>query len=168
MYGQREIISCMVIVILVAMLNYHKSAIKRDKEIQISRRNFLDKQKIEAERVALQHSIFLKKMLQYSDRCYDVHALIYRPRDYDLENELVSDMNTSEKNYEEDNVGENKVEADGTEKKEFAVTKKEASINGKGNEKADTSSIVYVLVAILLGSLVKAALDLTKHYKKVY
>ncbi|KAJ6632673.1 hypothetical protein Bhyg_15748 [Pseudolycoriella hygida] len=34
------------------------------------------------------------------------------------------------------------------------------------SEKADSSSIVYVLVAVLLGSLVKAALDLTKHYKK--
>lgn len=172
MYGQKEIISCMVIVSLVAILNYYKSIIKRDKEIQNARRSLLEKQKMdeqlrEAERVAFNHGIFLRKMLEYSDCCYDIHALIFRPREYDFGKPIISNVNSTEGLI--DNGTDGNADYDlKTETKEISMTKgKEGNINRKVNEKADTSSIVYVLVAILLGSLVKAALDLTKHYKKV-
>ncbi len=167
MYGQKEIISCMVIVILVAILNYYKSIIKRDKEIQNARRSLLEKQKmeeklLEAERAALSREVFLKKMLEYSDRCYDIHALIYRPSDYDYEKWIQSLENSTEP----DNVIDNAIDNVQTETDELLILK-EKECNKKTNEKADASKIVYVLVAILLGSLIKAALDLTKHYKKV-
>lgn len=171
MYGQKEIVSCMVIVTLVAILNYYKSIIKRDKEIQNNRRQFLEKQKLEeqllqAEQAAFNHAIFLRKMLEYSDRCYDVHALIYRPRDYDVEEQTLSNVNATESNYTDDKASEGNLHL--TAKKEFVILKGKENINGKGTDKTDSSSIVYVLVAILLGSLIKAALDLTKHYKKVH
>lgn len=161
----------MVIVTLVAILNYYKSIIKRDKDIQNSRRYFLEKQRIEeqllqAEQAALNHANFLKKFLEYSDRCYDVHALIFRPRDYDVEEQKLSNVNATESNYLDDKTDVSNLHL--TDEKEFVDLKgKENNNNGKGTDKTDSSSIVYVLVAILLGSLIKAALDLTKHYKKV-
>lgn len=166
MYGQKEIISCMVIVTLVAILNYYKSIIKRDKEIQNARRAYLEKQKMdellaEAERAALNREMFLKKMLEYSDRCYDIHALIYRPKDYDFTETYIQSVENST-DLDPVNDEFNLV----PERNEF-VTLEEKDTAKKRNEKADTSKIVYVLVAVLLGSLVKAALDLTKHYKKV-
>lgn len=157
----------MLIVTMVAILNYYKSIIRRDKEIQNARRALLEKQKmdellLEAEQAALNREMFLKKMLQYSDRCYDIHALIYRPREYDFTEQNVQPVENSTE-LDAVNDGCNTV----TEKNEF-VTLKEKDTAKKRNEKADTSKIVYVLVAVLLGSLIKAALDLTKHYKKVY
>lgn len=165
MYGQKEIISCMVIVIAVAILNYYKSIIRRDKEIQNTRRTILEKQKmeeklLEAERAALNREMFLRKMLEYSDRCYDIHALIYRPRDYDFEKQVQPVNKTESDNVNDDqcNQQSHKIDLSSPKGKEN---------NKKTGEKADTSSIVYVLVAVLLGSLVRAALDVTKHYKKV-
>lgn len=164
----------MVIVVTVAILNFYRSIIKRDKEIQNTRRSFLEKQKmeeqlLEAERVAVNHAIFLRKMLEYSDRCYDIHALLYRPKDYDFEKQIFSVTNSTGSDIDNDEINVNVDCNLHTEKKEFTMLKgKESNNNRKTNEKADTSSIVYVLVAILLGSLVKAALDLTKHYKKVH
>lgn len=170
MYGQKEIISCMVIVSLVAILNYYKSIIRRDKEIQNARRSVLEKQKmeeqlLEAERVAMNHAAFLLKMLEYSDRCYDLHALIYRPKDYDFNLQVFSVINSTMPDSDVVNVTEYCDMT--TQKEELTILKGKENITKKTNEKADTSSIVYVLVAVLLGSLIKAALDLTKHYKKV-
>lgn len=175
MYGQKEIITCMVVVSMVAILNYYKSIFERDREIQNNRRNFLEKQKLdeklfEAERDAINHAILLGKMLEYSDRCYDIHALIYRPKDYDFGRQIISDRNATGSDVDlDDGIDVHQDCNLQTETNaEFTVMKeKDSNFNRKTNEKADTSSIVYVLVAILLGSLVKAALDLTKHYKKV-
>lgn len=165
----------MVIVSLVAILNYYKSIMKRDKEIQNARRSILEKQRmeeqlLEAERAAFNHAIFLSKMLEYGDRCNDIHALIYRPRDYDYEKQIFSVINSTGPDIDNDAIKVNEEDCNQQtgQKDGFMILKgKESNTNKKRNEKADTSSIVYVLVAVLLGSLVKAALDLTKHYKKV-
>lgn len=171
MYGQKEIISCMVIVTMVAILNYYRSIIRRDKEIQNARRSLLEKQRIdeqlrEAERIAVNHAMFLRKMLEYGDRCYDLHALIYRPRDYDFVEEKLSVQNSTGSDNGVINAINDECDLK-TAKDEFMILKGKEKSNKKTNEKADTASIVYVLVAVLLGSLIKAALDVTKHYKKV-
>lgn len=158
----------MVIVTVVAILNYYKSIIKRDKEIQNARRTLLEKQKmdemlVEAERVAFNREIFLKKMLEYSDRCYDIHALLYRPKEYDF---IDAHNHTVQNSTDLDSVNE---ECDVVMPERIEIVPlKEKDAAKKKNENTDTSSkVVYVLVAVLLGSLAKAALDLTKHYQKV-
>lgn len=172
MYGQKEIISCMVIVTLVAILNYYRSIMKRDKEIQSARRSFLEKQKmeeklLEAERAAFNREQFLRKMLEYSDRCYDIHALIYRPKDYDFVQPNTIQMVNSTEPLDLVDANEKCSRVLSENKAEFTVVKGKESSKKSNDTARDTSSIVYVLVTVLLGSLVKAALDVTKHYKKV-
>lgn len=167
----------MIIVGLVTILNFYKSVIKRDKDIANARRSFNEKQKIEqqlleAELAAFNHALLTRKMLEYDDRCYDVHALIYRPSDYDhfieFEENVFLEVNvTADRGNDVVARGEIVELNRENNTKNYVGLKEKESKSAKLPEKADTSSIVYVLVAILLGSLIKAALDLTKHYKKV-
>lgn len=98
MYGQKQIIQCMVFVLLAFLLNYYKSIMRREKEQRQStehtRRQKLEELQVIKENAAYEMALQSmaksanqrlqrNKMLEFSDSCPDLHVLIHRPNIYD-------------------------------------------------------------------------------------
>lgn len=118
MYGQKQIMSCLGIVILLTVFNFYRSAIKREKEIRANRQAAALLKRNDGELIpeSLPHkpsSFDIKlstnyalkpskthyyfnqaKMLEYPDICLDIHALVFRPS-YDK----ISDTLSFDKKY---------------------------------------------------------------------
>lgn len=96
MYGQKQIISCLGIVLLISILNFYRSVIRRDKEQrQYTEQTQRNRQQLEREQIARENAAYQgqlrlsnqrlqrAKMLEYRDTCPDLHVLVYRPGEYD-------------------------------------------------------------------------------------
>lgn len=119
MYGQKQIFSCMLIVLLVSILNFYKSILKRDKEQRLymeqEKQRRHEEQLIEKENsiemeirlridVNRKHEVFQAKWLEYDDKCVDLHALIFRPGDYTGNNDRNARDHIIDNNYTEDYI----------------------------------------------------------------
>lgn len=92
MYGQKEIFSCLAIVLLVSILNFYKSIMKRDREMEQYRLANIQNRLMEEAATELQKqvneanirkTIRIAQMLEYNDTCFAIHALIFKQFAYD-------------------------------------------------------------------------------------
>lgn len=181
MYGHRQILSCLGIVVLVALLNFYKSAIKRDREQRHyaaqNRRERLEQQ-LDLEQQQLQlahdrHVRFLGRWLEYGDRCWAEHALVLRP---DAPNDAAADDDDRRRVCAGAGVlpapiaGDEPLRPSPIDAAAAAAATAATPATATATTTAATESssgIVYVAVFILLVSLGKAAYDLSKQFKEV-
>lgn len=96
MYGQKQLMSCLGIVLLISVLNFYKSVMRKDKEQRLyNEQAQRHRQQLEREQIARENAAYQaqlreanqrlqrSKMLEYRDTCPDLHVLVYRPGDYD-------------------------------------------------------------------------------------
>lgn len=193
MYGHKQIMSCLAIVILVSIFNFYRSVMKRDKEHRVWREQQktqleqleldLDRQRLHeldiVRQKADQRSSYLARWLEYDDHCCDLHALIFRPNDFNDKATIVRRSNSSSEN-EVEGVSKKNVKA--VSRTPSVVNKKEIpSCEFRGPLSTSTehhhvqdkvagdlsTKIIYVAVFILLVSLGKAAYDWSKQFKEV-
>lgn len=186
-----------MIVAMVAILNFYKSIMKREKETKFfmeqEKRRQAEEKLIEQEKSEFelrlrmnnnkQQQIWQEKWLEYDDKCLDLHALIFRPNDYNSWTRAYSSENNV-KNVTQRTIEKNEllpVVACGSDTEgqcditttTTSVPKKQMTGNAKGKGKImeriseSSSSIIYVVVLILLISLGKAVFDLRKQFKEV-
>lgn len=231
MYGRKQIFQCLGVVIIISIINFYKSAIRRDKEIQ--RNNKLKVKQVPAitpiasslpqepsydqtdeNFISIQSNTILAKQsdcrtsLNSLSKC-EPNSDNHQPFDYKNQLSTVPNNNNEDlncirsnnyvenakgkKHIDDDNIDNSsgddykstKIHAttttttaniasptDGTiinrKTKVKSVTNKRISkskINGSNIE--TTSVLTYLFVTILLFSLIKAALDVSKHYREV-
>lgn len=198
MYGHKQILSCLAVVILVSIFNFYRSAIKRNKEhllwkaeqrlqdelllmqqLELDRHVELNrqmKQKQEAVRAG-----FLARWLEYENRCCDLHALIFRPREYSKW--ARSPISTQEPRSVIENLADRKLGAKTKTIPALSIENPQHSCEYTNNKvptpktppehvqdkvAGDLSTkIIYVAVFVLLLSLGKAAYDWSKQFKEV-
>lgn len=189
MYGHKQILSCLAIVILVSIFNFYRSAIKRDKEHRLWRaQKLLDQQleqlaldqkrqlqleKRQAERIA-----FEARWLEYDDHCCDLHALIFRPSELggkEAERKNVTRVGKSVRQQRSDEVmitmerHSEKIARKEMPSCEFIKRPATPSVDHVQDKVAGdlSTKIIYVAVFVLLVSLGKAAFDWSKQFKEV-
>lgn len=191
MYGQRQIFTCLSIAVLMALLNFYKSAIQRDKE----HRRYADQNRLARQHAAetaaltLRRAQFRSHWLEYADRCWDVHALVLRPMSSRSDAQPVAVEGDATLLVPENGTAVAQQRAESAEKVDpcligpSAPAHRSAS-SGRGKSTsattpsaspaptaavADSTSggIVYVVVSILLVMLAKAAYDLSKQFREV-
>lgn len=185
MYGQRQILSCLAIVAFVTILNFYRSAIRRDKE----QRHYaaVNRRERQLQETLERHARFKSHWLEYEDRCWDVHALVFRP-------ESPERIELQDKNRRQDDHRQQiEKPIESSSLCGFAAQQSSNSIRSKPTTTTSslakptttttlpgatttaptapatesTAGVVYVAVFILLVSLGKAAYDLSKQFKEV-
>lgn len=186
MYGHKQILSCLAIVILVSIFNFYRSVIKRDKEHRLWREQHLRDQQLQQlldlqQKAILKiqkdnHNAFLSRWLEYDDHCCDLHALVFRPRDYAKWNirnsdvkEEITKVNQTEKNISAiGKIPEVVNQFPEMPSCEFVKSPKQSDLHVQDKVAGDLSTkIIYVAVFVLLVSLGKAAYDWSKQFKEV-
>ena len=105
MQGQKSIAYCFAIILFVLFISIYKPIVKRDRE----RAQLLKRRQQEAEQKK-EHELFLtmrkhkhdnyvRKMLEYNDKCYDIHALIFKPKIYDKIWTMMTTNNNNDNNF---------------------------------------------------------------------
>lgn len=197
MYGQKQIISCLGIVLLVSVFNFYRSVIRRDKEQrQYTEQTQRNRQQLERERISRENAAYESqlrqanqrlqraKMLEYRDTCPDLHVLVYRPGEYDDIATITASTLISPPIINNSNIPNNE-NYDAVDKSIVAsathhIHCKDASssidvppLPTKSKPKImdqireSSAGIIYLVVMILLVSLGKAAFDLSKQFKVV-
>lgn len=222
MYGQKQIMQCMAVVVVVSILNFYRNAIKRDREMQTYRQANVLKRKLEAELVPdpallVVHQQFNDLWLEYDGQCNAVHIFVIRPEPIseftklsnvdtairaDADNNSDISLNGGEGVDDEAGNGsgmrsrgasvsdrtseaergsgcETLFTVDGTcghsSNKQISLRDgagrqtvlKPQSVKVMDTAKESSGIIIYVFVIVLLASLVKAALDVSKHIREV-
>lgn len=179
-----------MVVILVSVFNFYKAANKRDKEHRQwaeqtraeRQRDLVEQQEATAKVIKQQQaerSAFLTKWLEYDDRCCDLHALIFRPSEYEqlvagsVQRNVANDTNSNvvarlKAGKEKILFAEDKREVCKEERVEPSEAGLPANEHVQDKVAVDLSlKIVYVAIFVLLVSLGKAAYDWSKQFKEV-
>lgn len=202
MYGQKQIISCLGIVLLVSVFNFYRSVIRREKEQrQYAEQNQRNRQQLEREQIAKENTAYQAqlrlanqrlqraKMLEYRDTCPDLHALVYRPGEYDDITAMTTSLlisspiiinNSNIPHNENNDVVQEDINTHNINCKDASSsvdlpplqrttpvlpTQPKPKIMDQIRE--SSAGIIYLVVMILLVSLGKAAFDLSKQFKVV-
>lgn len=194
MNGFKQLYSILLLLVVLLLLNIYKQT-KRERNNKInSKKHGLDNLRtnhLEFERIRHQaemrrleeeqlKSYFLERMLEYSDKCYDIHILLFRPEINELnfdkikilndddnnsnvnDKQKVNDKKLSDKKIEPSRV--NSIASSESDKAPSSATTMET--NGL-QQNSSTNVAVYIFVICLIASLIKAALDISKSLKKV-
>lgn len=189
MNGFKQLYSIILLLVVLLLLNIYKQT-KRERNNKInSKKNSLDNLRtnhLEFERIRHQadmrrleeeqlKSYFLERMLEYSDKCYDIHILLFRPEINELNFDKINDDN----NHKDVNVkqelklSDKKIEIKFSSESDKKILSSSGSTstnmetNNGVQQNSATNIAVYIFVICLIASLIKAALDISKSLKKV-
>lgn len=193
MNGFKQLYSILLLLVVLLLLNIYKQT-KRERNNKINskkhgldnlRTNHLEFERIrhEADMRRLEEeqlkSYFLERMLEYSDKCYDIHILLFRPEinelnfdkikilnDDDNNNDVnaIQKIKLSDKNKEYNKV--NIIASSESDKISSGITNMDT--NNGVQQNSSTNVAVYIFVICLIALLIKAALDISKSLKKVW
>lgn len=203
MYGQKQIFQCLAVIILMAVLNFYRSAIRRDKEIQKSLKLKREQQEKPVEqsvdmdtaflskqystdasntRPQTEPSEFLDSMHLHRDECNDcIDSCQIKSGVSSMCADRLQDGNNQRIDDNSDNVitsdsakdiNKNKLKSHGgpldrkarkTKSNRRTISKSQIS----GSNFETTGVLAYIAVTILLVSLIKAAVDVSKYIRNV-
>lgn len=195
MNGFKQLYSILLLLVVLLLLNIYKQT-KRERNNKInSKKHELDNLRtnhLEFERIRHQadmrrleeeqlKSYFLERMLEYSDKCYDIHILLFRPEINELNFDKIKNFNDDDNNNDVNDKqkiklsDKNKVfskiniiaSSSESDKISSGITNMVDTNNGVQQNSA-TNIAVYIFVICLIASLIKAALDISKSLKKVW
>lgn len=194
MNGFKQLYSILLLLVVLLLLNIYKQT-KRERNNKLnSKKHGLDNLRtnhLEFERIRHQaemrrleeeqlKSYFLERMLEYSDKCYDIHILLFRPEINEFNFDKIKILNDDDNNnnvndkqkVNDINLSDKKIEP--SKVNIIASSKSDKTLSGSTNmetnglqQNSATNVAVYIFVICLIASLIKAALDISKSLKKV-
>lgn len=187
MNGFKQLYSIILLLVVLLLLNIYKQT-KRERNNKInSKKHGLDNLRtnhLEFERIRHQadmrrleeeqlKSYFLERMLEYSDKCYDIHILLFRPEINELNFDKIKILNDDDNNKDvndkqELKLSDKKIIKFNSESDKITAGSTNMETNNGVQQNSSTNIAVYIFVICLIASLIKAALDISKSLKKVW
>lgn len=204
MNGFKQLYSILLLLVVLLLLNIYKQTKHERNNKKNSKKHGLDNLRtkhLEFEKIRHQaemrrledeqmKSYFLERTLEHSNKCYDIHILLFRPQINDLNFDKIIILNDDDNNNHNnnDNVNDkpkindinlcdkkiefskvNIIASSESDKKSDKITSGITNMdtNGGLQPNSATNVAVYIFVICLIASLIKAALDISKSLKKV-
>lgn len=171
MYGQKQIFQCLTVIVLITLLNFYRSAIRRDKEIQNSlkvKREQQEKSQIDVDTMPQQFNGDKSESMAERSRPQCVSDDCKAPKISRFDSSLKCARTSGEKGKTENIQKQPQRAKSSTTTGKTNANKQniiKTKINGSSIE--TTGVITYIAVTILFVSLIKAAVDVSKHIREV-